>query len=155
METEIIHALTARALTLVCAESCTAGLVADALARVPGASSVFWGSFVSYALDAKEKMLGVDKSLLEDFGAASAEAARAMAHGALERSGADVAVSVTGLAGPEGDGSATPVGAVWVGFCRRGAQAEAERRDFTGSRAEVRRAARDAALRLLLDRLSG
>jgi PncC family amidohydrolase len=105
---------------IVAAESCTAGLVADLLARVPGASRVLWGSFVTYTIPAKIRMLNIDADLLKTHGAVSRETALAMAVGALAESGADLAVSVTGLAGPEGDGTTTPVGTVWMGLAWRG-----------------------------------
>jgi PncC family amidohydrolase len=142
---DLIQRAAAAGLTLAAAESCTAGLAADLLARVPGASRVFWGSFVSYTPAAKTEMLGVDAKLLDRYGAVSRETARAMAEGALARSGADLAVSVTGLAGPEGDGSGVPVGTVWIGIARRGGESRASLYRYTGSRNEVRRrAARDA-----------
>ncbi|MDR3301178.1 MAG: CinA family protein [Spirochaetaceae bacterium] len=155
IEVELVEALKARALRLVCAESCTAGLVAAALARVPGASAVLWGAFVCYTLDAKEKMLGLRKTLLECFGAVSGETACAMAEAALEKSDADIAVSVTGLAGPDGDGSENPVGTVWVGFCKRGGKPEAKHYHFTGTREEIRHAACNAALEMLLLKVDG
>ncbi|MDR3140001.1 MAG: nicotinamide-nucleotide amidohydrolase family protein, partial [Treponema sp.] len=93
----LIQKLAQSSRTVAAAESCTAGLVADFLARVPGASRVFWGAFVCYTPQAKVKMLGLDEETLRVYGAVSRETARAMARGALERSGADMAVSVTGL----------------------------------------------------------
>ncbi|GHT77262.1 competence damage-inducible protein A [Spirochaetia bacterium] len=133
---------------IVAAESCTAGLVADLLAGVPGASGVLWGSFVSYTPDAKVRMLGVDDALLRQYGAVSRETAVSMAQGALERSEADIAVSVTGLAGPDGDGSGVPVGTVWIGVAwSNGAKAGVYH--FSGSRNEVRRCAAVEALGVL------
>jgi PncC family amidohydrolase len=140
-------------LTIAAAESCTAGLVADLLASVSGASAVFWGSFVTYTLDAKTRMLGVDGALLRHYGAVSRETALAMARCAREKSGADAAVSVTGLAGPEGDGSAVPVGSVWIGLSRRDVAEEARLYRFSGSRNEVRRAAARQALECLFQKL--
>lgn len=115
----LIKLLASGSLYLAAAESCTAGLVADALARIPGASSCFWGSFVSYTPRAKIQMLGVGEDTLNRYGAVSEETARAMALGAIEKSGADVSVSVTGLAGPGGDGSNVPVGTVWIASALR------------------------------------
>jgi PncC family amidohydrolase len=131
---------------LVAAESCTAGLVADALARIPGASRVLWGSFVCYTVDAKDKMLGVDT--VEQFGAVSKETALAMARGALARSSADIAVAITGLAGPDGDGSGVKVGTVWIAAAT-GEKDNAEVFHFNGSRNEVRLAAAEEALRFV------
>jgi PncC family amidohydrolase len=140
---------------IAAAESCTAGLVADLLAGVPGASKAFWGSFVSYTPEAKVRMLGVDEAALRQYGAVSRETAVSMAQGALERSGADIAVSVTGLAGPDGDGSGVPVGTVWIGAARNGggtsgdASGDAWVYHFSGSRNEVRRSAALEALGVL------
>jgi PncC family amidohydrolase len=140
--------------TFAAAESCTAGLVADLTARVPGASRVFWGSFVAYTPEAKRRMLGVDEETLSRHGAVSRETACAMAGGALERSGACLAAAVTGLAGPEGDGSSVPVGTVWIACALRGGEPCAEMRRFSGSRNEVRLAAAEAVLRKLLNLLN-
>ena len=144
----IRHAETA-GLKIVTAESCTAGLAADLLASVPGASRVFWGGFVCYTPAAKTLMLGIEKALLEKYGMVSRETAMAMARGALKRSGADVAISVTGLAGPDGDGSGVPVGTVWIGAACRGGECNALSYHYTGSRQEVRAAAAREALEVL------
>jgi PncC family amidohydrolase len=144
---ELAGFLAAKSLTLAAAESCTAGLVADALARIPGASNVFWGSFVCYTAEAKTKMLGIDGAFLRRYGLVSGETSRAMAAGALEKSGADCAVSVTGLAGPGGDGSGVSVGTVWIGAAVKGAPAaRAAAFHFTGCRRNRlrKRAARQA-----------
>jgi PncC family amidohydrolase len=142
----LIEILSAASLSLAAAESCTAGLVADLLARVPGASRVFWGSFVTYSIDAKIKLLGIGPDLIRRYGAVSRETACAMAEGALEKSGADMAVSVTGLAGPDGDGSGQSVGTVWIGFIRRGAPVEAVCRHYDGDRNTIRKNAAGDAL---------
>jgi PncC family amidohydrolase len=142
----LIRLLAARTHTLVAAESCTAGLLADAFASVPGASTVFWGSFVCYTPSAKTAMLGVDGVMLQRHGAVSAETAVAMAAGALDRSGADIGVSITGLAGPGGDGSAVKVGTVWVTVASRSAPPQSAVFYFTGSRNEIRQRAVKAAL---------
>lgn len=136
--------------TLALAESCTAGLVADLLARIPGASQTLWGSFVCYTAEAKIAMLGLDPLLLERHGLVSGETARGMALGALEKSGADAAASVTGLAGPDGDGSAVPVGTVWTAAALRGGPVIARKFHFQGSRGEVRLLAAAAVLEELL-----
>jgi nicotinamide-nucleotide amidase len=103
-----------RGLTLATAESCTGGMVAERLTGVPGASDVFVGAVVAYSNDVKERELGVPHDLLEQHGAVSAEAAAAMAAGARERLGADVALAVTGIAGPGGGSEEKPVGLVYV-----------------------------------------
>jgi PncC family amidohydrolase len=137
----LIERASAAGFSIALAESCTAGLAADILARIPGASRVFWGSFVCYTPDAKHRMLGIDRDLVGRFGAVSRETALAMARGLAERSGADLAVSVTGLAGPGGDGSATPAGTVWIGRSIRGGEPAAGMYRYDGSRSDVRLAA--------------
>ncbi|MDR2184404.1 MAG: nicotinamide-nucleotide amidohydrolase family protein [Treponema sp.] len=146
----VIQKLKAASLSLVAAESCTAGLVADLLAGVPGASGVFWGSFVSYTIDAKRRMLDIDPELIRRFGAVSGETAGAMARGALTKSGADLAVAVTGLAGPGGDGSPVPVGTVWIAVARRDGRGETAVFKYAGSRNEVRASAASEALGMIL-----
>jgi PncC family amidohydrolase len=144
---ELIQKLSSASLFFVVAESCTAGLVADLIAQVPGASRVFWGSFVCYSPEAKQRMLGVDRELILKYGAVSRETVCAMAEGALIRSGADMAAAVTGLAGPDGDGSSVPVGTVWIGVALRGGQSRGSVFQYTGSRNEVRLAAALETLR--------
>ncbi|HCC36582.1 MAG TPA: competence protein [Treponema sp.] len=146
----LIQRLTECSRDLVLAESCTAGLVAEILARVPGASRALWGSFVCYTAEAKIAMLGLDPVRLNRFGLVSGETALDMACGALKKSGASIAAAITGLAGPEGDGSAVPVGTVWIAAAERGAQSEAHVHNFTGSRNEIRFQAAFTALRELL-----
>jgi PncC family amidohydrolase len=137
----LVKKLAAASQKIALAESCTAGLVSGLIAGVPGASGVLWGSFVCYTVEAKAAMLGLDPARIEQFGAVSSETACAMAEAALEKSGADIAASVTGLAGPDGDGTAVPVGTVWVASARRGKRADAVKFHFSGARNEVRSAA--------------
>jgi PncC family amidohydrolase len=147
----LIRALAEKRLSIAVAESCTGGLLGDLLVRVPGASAVFWGGFVTYSLDAKQKMLGIDPRLLEDYGAVSRECARAMAESARRLAGTDAALAVTGLAGPDGDGSDNPVGTVWVaGIFPEGAAMEAVYR-FTDKRNAVRARAAATAIGLGLE----
>lgn len=141
-----------KSLTLAAAESCTAGLVADAVAAIPGASKVFWGSLVCYTAEAKKTVLGVGDEIIRR-GMVSSETAAAMALGVLEKSRADGAVSVTGLAGPDGDGSDTPVGTVWIGTALKNGPVRTQRFHFRGSRGEVRRQAAGAALHEIFKRL--
>ncbi|MDR2397868.1 MAG: CinA family protein [Spirochaetaceae bacterium] len=150
----LIRRLSAASQTLALAESCTAGLVADCLVRVAGASRVLWGSYVCYTEGAKIAMLGLDRGLLCGYGAVSRETACAMAQGTLERSGADIAAGVTGLAGPEGDGSSTPVGTVWIATAVRGMDVQAKVFQYPGARQEVRRAAAKTVIQELLRRLA-
>jgi PncC family amidohydrolase len=149
----LLEALEAASLTMAAAESCTAGLVADLIAQVPGASRFFWGSFVTYTIDAKVNLLGIDAHLIRRYGAVSRETACAMAAGALSRSGAGAAVSVTGLAGPDGDGSPQPVGTVWIGTALAGSPPEAAVFHFSGTRSEIRADSAREALACLLARV--
>ncbi|MDR0569495.1 MAG: CinA family protein [Spirochaetaceae bacterium] len=148
----LIKLLTETSRTAVAAESCTGGLVADLLVQVPGASQAFWGSFVSYTGQAKTAMLGVPRDLLERYGPVSRETACAMARGALARSSADIGLAVTGLAGPAGDGTAVPVGTVWIASAVRGGQAVARQFFYPLPRMELRIAAAEDAVRELLAR---
>jgi len=138
---------------LATAESCTAGWIAKALTDVPGSSQWFECGYVTYSNAAKVRDLGVDTGTLERAGAVSAEVVREMAAGALARAGADVAVAVSGIAGPDGGTPAKPVGTVWLcaaaGTGRR-MQTIAELEHFPGNRAAVRRACVQRALELLL-----
>jgi PncC family amidohydrolase len=138
---------------MAAAESCTAGMVADLVARIPGASRVLWGSFVTYMTDAKVRALGLDPRELEKFGPVSRETACAMALGALDRSGADYAVAVTGLAGPGGDGTAVPVGTVWIATVDRERVPLAHGFHFEGARNEIRERAARESLEALLKRI--
>ena len=138
-------------MTLSAAESCTGGLVCAALTDVPGASEVFDRGFVTYSNDAKCALLGVDPTIIATHGAVSAETARAMAQGALEHSRADIAVSITGIAGPGGGSAEKPVGLVHVGCARRGGETvHVERRFGSLSRREIREGAVLQALDLLI-----
>ncbi len=131
------------------AESCTGGMVSAALTEVPGSSDVFDRGFVTYSYAAKTAMLGVPEAMLRAHGAVSEEVARAMATGALEASGAGLAVAITGVAGP-GASEAKPEGLVWFAVAVPG-RVEAERRDFGPlGRAEVRARSTFTALELLL-----
>jgi len=143
---EVVRRFTASGKTLAAAESCTAGLAASLIACVPGASRVLWGSWVCYTPEAKISMLGVAEALLRQYGAVSRETACAMALGALERSGAYCAFSVTGVAGPGADASGLPAGTVWIATIRQGESAEAACFRFRGSRNRVRLKAAEKAL---------
>ncbi len=134
------------------AESCTGGLVASAITEVPGSSSVFDRSFITYSNAAKIEMLGVSADMIDTFGAVSVACAWEMAKGALARSGSDIAVAVSGIAGPEGGSALKPVGTVVFARAVRGQdECEAEERVFAGaSRATIRHQAALVALELLL-----
>ena len=137
-----------RGLTLATAESCTGGLVAARLTSVPGSSDVFRGGVVAYSNDVKERELGVAASVLEEHGAVSAETAKAMAEGARVRLGVDLAVAVTGVAGPGGGTEDKPVGLVYVHAAGPDGE-EARRSDLPGDREMVRGRAAAAALHLV------
>lgn len=140
-------------LRVATAESCTGGMIAACITQIGGSSDVFERGFVTYSNEAKTDMLGVGVELLAAHGAVSPEVARAMAEGAIAHSRADVAVSVTGIAGPGGGSAEKPVGLVYFGVARRGGGASHERRVFSGDRAAVRLAALEQAMALLLDAL--
>jgi competence/damage-inducible protein CinA-like protein len=143
-----------RSLTLATAESCTGGMVAERLTSVPGSSEVFVGSIVSYADRVKVAELGVPEKLLHEHGAVSAETAAAMARGARERLAADVAVAVTGIAGPGGATPAKPVGLVYLHAAGTGGERAAEF-SFGGDRETIRRRAAVTALHLVRQLVTG
>ena len=134
------------------AESCTGGWIAQVLTSVPGASMWFERGFVTYSNTAKREMLGVEAQILADHGAVSEETARAMALGALAHSHAELAVAVTGIAGPEGGTHTKPVGTVCLAWAERNGEAQAETHRFSGDRADVRRQTVVVAIEGLLAR---
>ena len=135
---------------LATAESLTGGGIGQAITSVSGASAVFAGGIISYTNEVKHKVLGVPVETLNTCGAVSAPTARAMAQGARKVIGADVAVAVTGLAGPDGDEFGNPVGTVFIGYADE-KTAFAREYHFTGDRAEVREQTIEAALALVLE----
>jgi nicotinamide-nucleotide amidase len=146
------NALTRKAWMLATAESCTGGLVAAACTGLPGSSLWFERGFVTYSNAAKTELLGVPAALIGRWGAVSREVALAMASGAIQRSQAQVAVAVTGVAGPGGGTAEKPVGTVWLAWQVNGVtQAECHR--FAGDRAAVREASVQQALQGLYQRL--
>ena len=138
--------LAAKGAMCATAESCTGGLVAGAITDIAGSSAWFDRGFVTYTNEAKMDLLGVPEATLRDHGAVSEPTARAMAEGALARSRADVAVAVTGIAGPGGATPGKPVGTVCFAWAGKGLPTTAITRRFPGGRAEVRQAAVSAAL---------
>lgn len=148
-------ALRARGLMLATAESCTGGWVAQEVTAIAGSSTWFERGFVTYANAAKEEMLGVSPETLNAFGAVSLETAREMAAGALGHSAADVALAITGIAGPGGGSPDKPVGTVCFAWCRRESAPLALKEVFDGDRAAVRHQAVAWALAGLLDLLEG
>ncbi|WP_376092187.1 CinA family protein [Roseomonas sp. CCTCC AB2023176] len=143
---EVIDRFRAAGLTIATAESCTGGLIAAALTAIPGSSDVVLGGFVTYSNEAKAAMVGVDPGVIARVGAVSEEVARAMAEGARRATGASVAVSATGIAGPGGATLGKPVGLVFIGAAAAGGRVEVRRRVFPGDRAAVRAATVGVAL---------
>jgi PncC family amidohydrolase len=147
----LVKLLAEKHLSVSVAESCTGGLLGSLLARVPGASAVFYGGFITYTVLVKQKVLGVGADLLEKYGAVSRECACAMAESARARIGASIALSVTGLAGPSGDGSENPIGTVWIAGVCTGVPVFARVHNFSGGRNSIRRKAASAAIDLGLE----
>lgn len=149
LASQLIERASAEGLTLSTAESCTGGMVSAALTSVSGSSAAFTFGFVTYANEAKMEMLGVDAETLDSHGAVSRQVAAEMAAGARDRAGTDLAVSITGIAGPGGGSEAKPVGLVWFGLATPSG-IKTERRVFANAPRElVRVRATHHALRLL------
>jgi nicotinamide-nucleotide amidase len=154
--TDVLAAARAAGKTIVVAESCTGGLVTAALTEIPGSSDVFECGWAVYSNEAKIKYLGVPRDVIDTFGAVSEAVAWAMARGALEKSTADIAVAITGIAGPGGATPQKPVGTVVFAVAARGDEPNeisADRRDFGDiGRTEIRLQAVRVALELLMSR---
>ena len=150
LASRVIEIFREKGLSLALAESCTGGMIAETITNVAGASDIFYGSAVTYVNRAKEHILGVAHETLEKHGAVSSECAEEMACGARRVYGADVAMSVTGIAGPGGGSEAKPVGTVWFGLATKDG-AETFRRRFDGDRAAVRRQTVEEVLRRLAE----
>jgi nicotinamide-nucleotide amidase len=146
----LLAACEARGWQLATAESCTGGLIIGCLTEIPGSSSVVARGYVTYDNRAKAEMLGVPTALFERVGAVSEEVARAMAEGALDKAGVDLAIAVTGIAGPCGATPGKPVGLVHLAVAGRAGPTRHARELFPGDRAAIRLASLDAALRLAL-----
>ena len=144
---DVLKALNGR--TLATAESCTGGGIGAALTAIPGSSKTYKGGIVCYTNWVKEQVLGVPGETLEKYGAVSSQVAQAMAQCVKERLQVDVAISVTGLAGPEGDDRGNPVGTVFIGYCDAD-KAYAVAYHFDGNRQQVREKSIYAALELIL-----
>jgi PncC family amidohydrolase len=148
VEEEIGSLLVGQGLTLVTAESCTGGLVAHRITNVSGSSAYYWGGVVAYSNEMKEQFLGVEASILRTHGAVSEETAREMARGARQRVGADIAVSVTGIAGPTGGTPEKPVGLVYIALSAAGAEL-CQRHVWQGDRLTNKEQSAEAALQLV------
>lgn len=154
LEAAIVSLLEDDKMTLTTAESCTGGLLAGRIMNVAGASNVYREGYITYSNDAKERLLGVKRETLMQYGAVSAQTAEEMARGAAKAAGADAALSVTGIAGPAGGTPEKPVGLVYVGCYVKG-HVRVEEFHFTGNRDKNREFAVARALTLLREELIG
>jgi len=152
LESVVVRALIEKGLTLALAESCTGGLIGSRITDISGSSAAFIAGFVTYSNQAKKELLGVDEQLLGEYGAVSEQVARAMAEGARRVTGADIAISVTGIAGPTGGTAAKPVGLVYMALSAAGKTIAFEHR-FSGSRIDIKQRASQAALNMLREYL--
>lgn len=147
--------LTAHRLKITTAESCTGGGIAKRITDIAGSSNYFDMGFITYSNQAKSSLLAIDMALIDKYGAVSKQVAEAMATGALARANSDLAVSVTGIAGPGGGTQEKPVGTVWIALAWRNQNGEAtvkaNQYRFSGNRLDVREATTDAALNLSID----
>ena len=149
LEARIGAALRSRGMTLALAESCTGGLIGHRLTNIAGSSDYFLGGIVAYAYDAKERLLGVHHQTLYEHGAVSRETAIEMARGARQMLGADVGLSVTGIAGPTGGLPGKPVGLTWIALSTREGE-NAEEHVWQGDRLSNKERSAEAAMEMLL-----
>jgi nicotinamide-nucleotide amidase len=155
MEETVVRLLKERGMTLTTAESCTGGLIASRITNVPGSSEVFTHGFITYGNGAKASMLGVFKSDIEAHGAVSETVACQMALGALRASGSNMAVAVTGIAGPSGGTELKPVGTAWLAVAAQGEEPQASRLFYPRNRRDFKMAVSQAALEAVRRRLIG
>ena len=148
---EIVEKLIEKKIVVSTAESCTGGMIASAITDVPGSSTIFGYGMVTYSNEAKRTILGVKKETLDRVGAVSEETAFEMAKGLKRVSGADVAVSVTGIAGPGGGSEQKPVGLVYMGLAK-GEEIFVKKNLFSGSRDEIRRQTVNTALNFIAEK---
>lgn len=148
---QVGEALALRNATVTTAESCTGGWIAKVLTDVSGSSAWFERGFVTYSNQAKQQLIGVSPETLDRYGAVSESVVREMAQGALQAAQADYAISVSGIAGPDGGSDEKPVGTVWFGFADKRGQTLALTTRFEGDRDAVRRQATEFALQTLLN----
>jgi len=154
LATQLGELLVARSYHISTAESCTGGLLAACFTDVPGASNWFEQSWVTYSNDAKTNRLGVNSATLQQYGAVSEQTVLEMANGARAKAQADIAVAISGIAGPDGGTQDKPVGTVWIGWSLSEQLTDAERAVFVGNRQQVRNAALIAALSGTIIRVS-
>ncbi len=147
---QLVRKLQEKGYTITTAESCTGGMVSTLLTDVSGASDVLKRAYITYCDEAKHEMLGVPQEMLQEYTAVSQPVAEAMARGAAELAQADIAVSVTGYAGPGAGEDGQPAGTVFIGYYVKG-MAIVEKHNFDGNRREVRRAAAERAIHALLE----
>lgn len=150
LEEKAVACLKEKGYTITTAESCTGGMLASKLINVPGISDIYGEGYITYSNDAKEHLLGVSSDALKQFGAVSSIVAKQMAFGAARAAHTDVALAVTGIAGPDGGTAEKPVGLVYIGCCIKGKTVVTENH-FTGSRLEIRQATTQSALELLVE----
>lgn len=148
---QVLRTLKAHGLTVSTAESCTGGMIAAALTDLGGSSAVFVGGVVSYWTELKHKILGVSQETLDAYGAVSLQTAREMAQGVRALTGSDLALSVTGVAGPDRDERGNPVGLVYLALTDGETTAVRQPADLGSTREEIRRGAVEAALEMVLD----
>jgi PncC family amidohydrolase len=144
--------LTQRGLTMAVAESCTGGMIGEAITRVPGSSAYFKGGVIAYSNEIKEKVLGVSKEILEKKGAVSGEAVKAMAQGVAKLCKSSCSIAISGIAGPEGGSADKPVGLVFIGICLRD-KVQSVACNFAGDRERVRKEATKAGLKKMVELL--
>ncbi|MDG2364684.1 MAG: CinA family protein [Methylococcaceae bacterium] len=151
---EVAALLADKKITVAVAESCTGGALCQALTEIPGSSCWFDRGFITYSNQAKVEMLGVSSTLLEQYGAVSFETARAMVEGVHGRSQAELAIAITGIAGPDGGTAEKPVGTVFFGISQKGQAVKIDKRRFKGDRNEVRARSVEFVLKALLKTLT-
>jgi PncC family amidohydrolase len=154
LELQLSNLMRARGLKLAIAESCTGGLISDRITNIPGSSDYFWGGIVAYAYEAKVALLNVSWETLNTKGAVSKETVLEMARGARQALGANIAVGVTGIAGPGGATPEKPVGTTWIGLVSADGE-WARQFVWNGDRLENKDKSAEAALQMVLDYLKG
>jgi PncC family amidohydrolase len=154
LEEEVVSLLIEKSLSITTVESCTAGLIGATLVNVPGVSKVFSEGYITYSNCAKNKLVDVSRDTLEKYGAVSEEVAIEMAEGAARKSKADIAISATGIAGPDGGTPEKPVGLLYIGLWVKG-DVKVHKFNFHGDRLENRLLTVESAFKLLIKELKG